>query len=467
MSIIHFAGDTWLVRVERDNPKDGALRIASALGELAARQAPDSTVYVAHDARPLSGRLAPEVSGAVAAYGVRVVMGEGHCTMPALAEATRRNPESFAALMLTADYRPGDYFGVRVRMADGSSATPADLEEFESHIPAELPDERGAFERIDLMAPYLAGVSSVVGGEAIARARPRVVVDPMHGSARVYAARLLESLGASVTEIHGEQDEDFGGLHPEACEPWIDDCEQAVEELGATMGVAIDGGGERIALVDERGRMVTPHKTVALILGHLVQNKGMRGRVVIPIYGSSIVRRQAERLGCELTVAPAGYVWMREEMAEGDVLLAGDALGGVCVPQIGLERDAMAAAAFACELVSHEGRPLSELSDGLDEELGRMEYGRRDVRLGSGAAQALRNMLPGVNPASVAGRRPVSVSHSGGLGLRFGDESWLLVRPSRTEALVRVYAEAPDAAARDELLSEGASIARRAAGMGH
>ena len=154
MSIIHFAGDTWLTRIDERDPSDGALRIASAMGELASRQAPGSTIYVAHDARPLSGALAPDVSGVIAAYGLHVVMGDGHCTMSALAEATRRDPKASAALALTADYRPGDYFGIRVRMGDGSSASPADLEEFESHIPAGLPKGRGAFERRDLMAPH-------------------------------------------------------------------------------------------------------------------------------------------------------------------------------------------------------------------------------------------------------------------------------------------------------------------------
>lgn len=462
MSIVRFVGDAWQVRVDEDDPRDGALRIAEAVGLLAGETHADGTVYVGYDTRPSSVELAEEVGGVIAAHGMRVLVSSTHCPTPALCEAVRRDPDAFAAVMLTAGNRPDDYFGLRLRTADGNSAAPADIETLESLIPSRPTLERGAVERVDVVGPYLDAIARFIDADAVRRARPTVVCDSMHGATSGHAARLLRRLGAEVVELHAAPKEDFGGLHPAACEPWIDDCEQGVRDVRADMGVALDGGGDRIALIDGAGTFVTPHKMLSLVMEHLVSGRGMSGRMVVPIFCSSIVKRQAKRLGCPLTVTPAGFVWMREEMGSEDVLCAGDAQGGVCIPSIGLERDALAVAAALVEALAVGGVSVAERASQLDEQVGRMEYGRRDIRMGSGAIQMLRNFLPGLNPADIAGRVPVRVSHSGGLRVEFEDDSWLLVRPSRTEPLVRVYAEAKDIASRDELLVAGVALAKGA-----
>lgn len=459
MSVIRFSEDAWVVRSDEGSPRDDALRIASALGAVTRSRCPGSTVYVGYDTRALSQGVAVEVGDVIASYGLRARVSDVHCPTSALCEATRRDPEASSAIMLTADNRSADYFGVRVRMADGSPATSADSAVIEDGVPPEVPRARGASERVDLITRYLEGLSLFVGGEGLRARSPIVVCDPMHGAMSSHAARLLGSLGARVVEVHGGGKADFGGLHPEAAEPWIDDCEQAVIDHAADLGVALDGAGNRIALVDERGKLVSPHIMLALVMEHLVRVRGLSGRMVAPIFVSTIVRRQARRLGLPLTITPAGFVWMREEMAAGDVVCAGDALGGICIPSVGFERDALATAAILCEVVAMDSRPLSQIVAELDAELGHMDYGRRDVRMGSGSVQVLRNALPGLNPAELAGMRPVEVSHPGGLMLRFDDESWVLVRPSRAFSIARVYAEAPDPASRDRLLDAATELA--------
>ena len=459
MSVIHFAGDAWFTRVDEGSVQEDALRIAAAVGALVRRSQPDGIVYVGYDTRTLSQGLAREVGATVAAHGLRVRVSDTHCSTAALSEATRRDAGAFAALMLTADNRSADYFGLRIFMADGSPATAADIDRLESLIEPKPPSARGDVESVDLMTSYLESVASFAGGEAIRAAAPVIVCDPMHGAMTSHAARLLASLGARVVELHNDNRPDFGGLHPEAAEPWIDECERAVVDQGAALGVALDGGGDRLAVVDEVGRPVTPHLTFALVMEHLVRVHGMQGRAVAPLFVSTVVRRQAARLGLPLTVTPAGYLWMREEMAAGDVLCAGDIFGGVCIPAAGLERDALVSAAMVCELVALDDRPLSQVVSDLDATLGHMEYGLRDVRMEYGAVQVLRNALPGVNPCEVAGLVPCEVSHPGGLMLRFENGSWLMIRPSRSFSVARVYAEAPDPAARDELLAAGAQLA--------
>lgn len=461
MSVINFAGDAWVSRVDEGNPRDNILRIAAGLARTAkGRDAgAGGAIYVGYDTRGLSCELAQEVAGVIAGQGVRARLSETYCPTAAVCGAARNDPDGLAALMLTADSRSADYVGARIRMADGSPASSADADELEANIPAETPVERGTFELADIVGPFKAAIASFIDVEAIRSASPTVVCDAMYGAGRGHAADVLAKVGVQVVEVRGEGDPDFGGIHPEAAEPWIDECEQAVPEHGASFGISIDGAADRIALIDERGRPVTPHLMLALIMEHLVRVRGIRGRMVAPIFVSTVVRRQAERLGMPLTVTSAGYLWLREEMAAGDVACAGDALGGICIPAIDLERDAIAVAALLCEIVARANKPLSQLVSELDAELGHMEYGRRDVRLGSGAVQVLRNALPGVNPPEVAGMRPREVSHPGGVMLRFENGSWLMVRPSRSFSVARVYAEAPSPADRDALLAAGSELA--------
>ena len=459
MHIINFTGDTWLTRLDDGEAHEDALRIANAMGALAREVRPGSTVYVGYDARPLSVALSREVGEVLAAHGVRALVSSGHCTLPALCEAARRDASTFGAIMLTAGNKPEDYFGIRIRMADGSAATDADTDELERLVVPELPSARGEAEAVDIATPYLERLASFVDGEAVAKASPLVVCDPMGGSSVGHAARLLSVLGARVVEIHGPED-GAAGIHPDVVEPWIDDCERAVKESGAAFGVAIDGSGERLAVIDETGATVTPHLVLALLMEHLVKARGNEGRMVAPIFTSTIVRRQAERLGMPLTVTPAGYLWMREEMALGDVVCAGDAIGGVGIPALGLERDAIGAAAVLLEAMALDGRPVSSVVTELESKLGKMEYGRQDVRMGAGDVQVLRNALPGLNPSSAAGLPAERVSHPDG-ALRVGleDGSWVLLRPSRRSPIARVYAEAPTAAQRDALLAWGRASA--------
>ena len=460
MSVINFLGDAWCVRVDEGEPHEDALRIASALGRLTKERCPNGAIVIGYDTRPLSAAIALEMGEVIASYGIAARVSDSHCPASVLSEAVRLGGDAVAGVMLTAGNRPADYFGIRVCMSDGSAATSSDTDVLESYIVPELPSGRGEAEVIDLVGPYLEKASALIEGEAIAKSSPIVVCDPMYGAQTSIAARLMSSLGARVVELHNDDAQDFAGLHPEAAEPWIDDCEQAVVDEGASYGIALDGAGERIALIDERGRYVSPHKTLALLMEYLVTRRGLAGRVVAPVFVSSIVRRQAERLGISLTVTPIGYAWMRDEMASGDVMCAGDAVGGVCVTELGHDRDALGAAIMLMDHIARDGRRLSEMLDELEKNLGHMEYGRRKLRLGPGEIQALRVALPGVNPPKIAEMDVESATHPSGclrLGLEKG--AWVLIAPSASDATALVVAEAEDPEKRDALLDAATDLA--------
>lgn len=458
--IIRFGADGWHARFDDDFTEKNVVRVADALGLVWANAAPGATVYVGFDTRHDARRLAATAAGVLASYGLRARVSEAPCPTPALAWSCARDEAAVGAVMLTASERSCEYGGILVRGSDGGPVSRAFLDEVEQTISLEPTVEGGPFEECDLTSSYLTSLHGLVRRDAIAAARPKVVVDPMFGASAGLLSRLLSDLGCDVVEIHVEPREDFGGIHPEPADPWADACEQAVAAHGAALGVLLDGDGDRAAVVDERGAILPARVLVPLLLGWLVEGHGAHGRVVTTLTCSATIEHQAERLGCEVSTVPVGFARIYRELCEGDVILGTEEYGGVCVPGHLRERDGLLVCLLAVELVAASGKPLSVLASELERQVGATRYIRRDVRLEPAATQAFRNILPGLNPAEVAGRAPVEVSHADGLRLTFEDDSWVLMRPSRTSPVVRVYAEAPTERERDELLEAACAIVR-------
>lgn len=464
-AILHFTSDGWQSRLDEECTEENVARIADAAARVWSRAMPGAIVYVGYDARPEAERFACLAGRVLAGYGLVVMVSDRVAPTPALAWTVGGDNRACGGLMVTGSYHPYDYLGIKLYMADGGIGTTEFLDEVEAEIDAEASAERGAIERRDFVTPYLDKLCSMVDGDAIARAHLTVVFDALYGATSGYVPAVLGALGVDVVEIHGEWDDDALDVHPEPVEPWVDDCEQAVAEVGAAAGLVCDGDGVRLGAVDGRGAFVTPHQVIALILEHLIENRGATGRVVLGVSASVLARRVAREHGCRVTVRPVGFKHIYKEMCKGDVLMGAEEAGGIAVGGHMLERDGLYAALLLCELMAMTGKSLEELVAELTARYGTTSYARRDLRVEAEVIDVFRTMLPGLNPQSVAGHEPVAVSHMDGLRLEFSDESWVLMRPSRTKPVVRVYAEAPTIQERDQLLEAACDIARGETGL--
>ena len=459
-AMIHFGTDGWRARTDGDFTDDSVIRIADAAGSMWSQTAPGAIVYIGFDTRPRAEHFARLAAKVLAGHGLVAKLSDRYCPTPALSWTVARDDRACGGLMITGSHNPNDYLGVKLRVADGGAGSTEFYEELELAIDPDPSNARGPVGVTDFVTPYLDHLITLVDGDLIAAARLKVVYDPLYGSARGYLPAVLRALGIEVAEIHGRPDGDTDDIHPEPIEPWVDDCEQTVVATGAQAGLLNDGDGDRVGAVDERGRFVSPQKIIALILGHLSMNRGLTGRVVLNLSSSVVPRHVAKALGCRLSIKPIGFKHIYEEMLKGDVLLGGEEAGGIGIPSHIPERDGLLMNLLLCELMAVAGKTLGELVDMLEQSCGRYYYARRDLRLENEVIEMLRTLLPGLNPPVVAGRNPVTVSHMDGLRLEFEDESWLLLRPSGTEPLVRVYAEAPTIELRDQLLDAGSDIAR-------
>lgn len=454
MRIIRFNNKGWRARFDDGFDSDNLSRIADAFGYIWADARPGSTIYVGYDTRYNGRGFAGVVAGVLASYGLRVVVSDDPCPTPALGWSVMQDTSAAGGIMLTASSSSCEYGGITARAADGGPI-PDEFYDAAARIVSPVPiTSRGSYTYADITSPYLAHLRGMVDADAIDKARIKVVVDPLYGSGRRCLATLLRSVGCRVNEIHSEENPDFKGLHPVPAEPWIDTCEQAVFLYGSDVGLVLDGDGDRFGVIDEQGRYVTPHRIVPLVLEHLVRGRSEQGRVVATFSSSACVRRQADLLECDFTAVPMGFARIYREFVEGDVLLGADEYGGISLPEHLPERDGLLSALLVVECLAKRGLSMSQLVEELLQNVGNMHYIRRDIRLDAASIQSFRNILPGLYLRKVCGMTPVAVGHSDGLVLRFADDSWVQLRPSRTEAIVRACAEAPNASLADRLADE-------------
>ena len=326
-AIIHIESDGWKSRLDEDFTEENVVRIADAAARVWSRTAPGAIVYVAYDARPEAERFACLVGRVLAGYGLAAMVSDRFAPTPALAWTVAHDNRACGGIMVTGSHNPYDYLGIKLYMDDGGIASAEFAEEIEASIEGEPSDVRGPIERRDIVLPYLDDLCALVDGDAISRAHLTVVVDPLYGSTRTYLPAVMGALGINVVEIHAEMDEGAEDMHPEPVEPWVDDCEQAVVEVGADAGLVNDGDGIRMAAVDGAGRFITPHQIIALLLEHLLVNRSERGRVVLGISSSVLARRVAKNYDCRVVVKPVGFRHIYKEMCKGDILMGAEEAG--------------------------------------------------------------------------------------------------------------------------------------------
>ena len=459
---IHFGTDGWRAVIADDFTFANLRRVADAAGHVFSTDHPGGTVLVGYDTRFEAASFAASAARVLASHGLKVLVSDRSLPTPALSWKAARC-EAIGAVMLTASHNPAEYLGFKLKMADGGSAPPAFTARVEDALPvhdigAELD---GPFETVNLVADYLEALRAFVDEDAIVKAGLRVVVDPLYGAGQGFLATVLRGLGVDAVELHSEVNPSFGGLHPEPIPPHVDELCHEVVSTGRDAGFATDGDADRIGAADSAGGFVNPHRIFALVIRHLVEDRGMTGAVVKTLSTSVLVDRISRHLGLEVRTTAVGFKNIYEEMLGGGVLIGGEESGGIGIPDHVLERDGLLMALLLTEMMAVRGKGLGELVEELFEVTGPMEYRRVDLRLEPDVMDAFRASLPTLSSELLAGRAVQSTLRIDGVKFLLPDDAWLLLRASGTEPLVRVYAEATTMAEVDELILGGEDLVMR------
>ncbi|MDH4140831.1 MAG: phosphoglucosamine mutase [Coriobacteriia bacterium] len=452
---IRFGTDGWRAVIADDFTYENLRRVADAAGKIFAEDHPKGRIIVGYDTRFEAGSFARAAAEVIAAHGLTVHVSDRYCPTPALCWSVGHDDDAVGGVMLTASHNPAPYLGFKVRMSDGGASPVSFTDRIEAVLASSASDARGEYEMVDIVGPYLVALRGMVDADAISAARLKVAVDPLYGAGQTYLAETLRSLGVEVTEIHDTMNPGFGGLHPEPIPPHIDELRDLVSSAGLDAGFITDGDADRIGAADARGEFVNPHRIICLVARHLVEDKGMTGRIVKTLSTSVLVDRLAARLGLEVVTTPVGFKWIYEQMVAGDVLIGGEESGGIGIPSHVRERDGLLMALLLTEMMAQKGKGLGELVEDLLEFTGPMEYMRSDLKLSAEVMQEFRSRIPSLAPAEVAELPVAEILRDDGIKFLLADDAWLLLRPSGTEPLVRVYAEASTMGVVDDLLAAG------------
>lgn len=466
MADIHFGTDGWRAIIGEDFTPDNLNRVVAAAARIfkeeavAAGRDPQApgTLIVGHDCRQDAHAYAELAAQVAAGEGFNVLLTDDYCPTPTLCWSVAHNDDAVGGIMLTSSHNPAEYLGVKLRMADGGASPAEFTDRVEAVLPPEPTDILGPFQTADLMTDYLAALRELVDVEAIRGANLRVVCDPLYGAGRHYLADLLRDMGVEVVEIHNAEDPTFAGLHPEPIQPWVDEGLAKVGELGYDALFINDGDADRIAAGDSRGNYVNAHRIITLLTKHMV-DRGETGRVVSTVTASAMLDRMCRKLGLELVSTPVGFKWIYGEMEKGGVMIGGEESGGIGLPDHVKERDGLLMALLLTECMAQSGKDLGTIIDEMLADIGRLEFARRGLSITDEQMARFRaETVPAYTADEIAGKRVLDVDRRDGVKLLLEGDAWVMMRPSGTEPLVRIYAEAATTDEVNELLDAAETV---------
>lgn len=466
MADIHFGTDGWRAIIGEGFTPDNLNRVVAAAARIFKEEAvaagrdadAPGTLIVGHDCRQDAHAYAELAAQVAAGEGFNVLLTEDYCPTPTLCWSVAHNDDAVGGIMLTSSHNPAEYLGVKLRMADGGASPAEFTDRVEAVLPPEPTDILGPFQTADLMTDYLAALRELVDVEAIRGANLRVVCDPLYGAGRHYLADLLRDMGVEVVEIHNAEDPTFAGLHPEPIQPWVDEGLTKVGELGYDALFINDGDADRIAAGDSRGNYVNAHRIITLLTKHMV-DRGETGRVVSTVTASAMLDRMCRKLGLELVSTPVGFKWIYGEMEKGGVMIGGEESGGIGLPDHVKERDGLLMALLLTECMAQSGKDLGAIIDEMLADIGRLEFARRGLSITDEQMARFRaETVPAYTADEIAGKRVLDVDRRDGVKLLLEGDAWVMMRPSGTEPLVRIYAEAATTDEVNELLDAAEAV---------
>ena len=454
---IKFGTDGWRGVIAADFTFERVAMLAPLAAQVLADNYGDTavnrTVIVGYDRRFMAEDFAQLAAEALQEAGFDVLLSQCFAPTPAFSWAAKAH-NALGAIVMTASHNPAAYLGLKVKSAFGGSVPPEITEQIEAMIGKTLPqaEKPGKITKFDPWISYCQGLQQKVDiaaiKEAIASEKVKVYVDVMHGAAATGLERLL---GCPVEEINSDRDPLFGGGAPEPLPKYLPDFFRAIKE-GAKqnpdsirVGLVFDGDSDRIAGADGEGNFLSSQVLIPILIEHLAQRKGFTGEIVKTVSGSDLIPRLAELYGRSVYETPIGYKYIADRMLNASVMIGGEESGGIGYGNHIPERDALLSALYILEAVVQSGEDLGAIYARLQQKTNfTAHYDRIDLPLASMDVRAkLLECLQQDAPKEVAGMAVVDCLDVDGYKFRMDENTWLLIRFSGTEPVLRLYCQAP------------------------
>jgi alpha-D-glucose phosphate-specific phosphoglucomutase len=472
--MIRFGTDGWRAVIADTFTFANLRMIAQAVADAVKNQHTENKppeVVIGYDTRFLSDRFAAEAARVMAGNGIVSWLTRTDTPTPAISYNVKEKGAN-AGIVITASHNPPRYNGFKLKARYGGSATAEecalvekelDLMDREARGPNIMDYQQaidsGLIRRFDPSWTYYQHLATLVDLDKISERELNIVADSMWGAGRGAFMSILARSRCHVTEIRNVLNPGFGGIHPEPIARYLVDLVAAVKLARAQVGLATDGDADRIGAIDADGNFIDPHTIFALVLRHLVEKKGQRGDVVKTVSTTLMIDSLCDKFGLKLHETPVGFNHIADLMMKNDILIGGEESGGISVRGHIPEGDGILMGLLLLEVMSEYQTSLREIVADLQANFGPAYYDRIDVRLSHQLPKKqMVDRLLNAAPGSVNGETIARVDKLDGAKFYLADHSWLLIRPSGTEPVLRIYAEARSPESRDALLKMGSEL---------
>jgi phosphomannomutase len=427
-------------------------------------------LVIGYDTRFASEDFAASCAELAAANGIRVYLSSKPIPTPEASFAVVEKGAA-AAIVITASHNPAAYNGFKIKSADGASAPTEMIDAVEKHIarilasreshpiPQEGDFKSGLVEQVNFDPPYLARISRFVDLNGLKKSGLRLVVDSMFGAGAGYFRSLLEGGSLDLMEINSERNPTFPGINPEPIALNLKKLASTVQARQASVGLATDGDSDRIGIVDEKGRFITQLEVYALLALYLLEVRQQRGAIVKTVTATSMLYRLGELFKVPVIETPVGFKYVAPVMMKEKALIGGEESGGYGFRGHVPERDAILAGLYFLDLMVKTGKTPSQLLEYLFSKVGPHYYKRRDFHFPEEQRPAIISRILKNELKEIGGSRVASFDQVDGFRYTLQDKSWLLIRFSGTEPLVRIYAETSSPEGVDQMLDAGQQLA--------
>ena len=444
---IKFGTDGWRGIIADDFTFPNVRKVTRAIASyLETAYSQDRPVLIAYDTRFLADEFARTSAAVLADLGWNVQITDRDCPTPVIAYNARLL-NSAGALMFTASHNPAPYCGIKYIPDYAGPATPEITDTIVSNIETasdELPGSNpsGSISTFDPKPAYLHFIYTLLDVEKIRSANLKVKYDALYSTSRGYLDEVLQHCGCQLESFHTWRDVLFGGGMPEPKGEQLVELVASVKADHADLGLATDGDSDRFGIVDEQGNVLTPNTVLLVLARHLIKNKGKSGAIVSTVATTHLLDNFAAKYGLQIYETAVGFKYIGEKMRETAVLIGGEESGGLSIIGHIPEKDGVLADMLVAEAIAYEGKPLSQLvQEAIAEADGPLYNNRLDLHLTEAHKIAVIDSYTQNPPSEVAGIKVKEVGRKDGIKLYLEEGSWVLLRPSGTEPLVRVYME--------------------------
>ncbi|MFZ0519944.1 MAG: phosphoglucomutase/phosphomannomutase family protein [Candidatus Acidiferrales bacterium] len=456
---IHFGTSGWRGVIADDFTFPGVRRASTAVAGHVSASKKSPTLIVGHDTRFFSPEFARTAATVLRKNGCRIVFCPEPTPTPVLAHAIIHNKLD-GGVNITASHNPAEYNGLKFSGPDGGPALPEITKDIEKRAAA-LPDDETPFqemaddfERLDPRAPYFAQLEKMIRFDALTKAKGNFAYDAVHGCGAGWLDRIVTDHGMTVESIRTKRDVLFDGSGPDPSEENLAPLKKLVIEKKALAGLATDGDADRFGILDRDGSFVQPNHILGLVFDYLLETRGWKLGAQRSVATTHLLDAVARLHGVKVYETPVGFKYVGPLLREDKIALGGEESAGMTIRGHLPEKDGILACLLVAEMIAARGASLGEQLRELFRKVGG-EYWpiRMNLHLPAETQAKLPERLR-ENFSEFAGRKVAKTDRTDGLQLIFDDGSWVLMRPSGTEPVVRIYTEAAKPAAAEKLAED-------------